>query len=45
MKCPFCGSEDTGVVDTRPVEETNSIRRRRECGSCKKRLRHTKRWK
>lgn len=38
MKCPYCGSEDTGVVDTRPVEENNSIRRRRECGECKKRF-------
>lgn len=38
MKCPFCGSEDTGVVDTRPVEENNSIRRRRECSACKKRF-------
>lgn len=38
MKCPYCGSEDTGVVDTRPVEENNSIRRRRECNSCKKRF-------
>lgn len=38
MKCPFCGNEDTGVVDTRPVEESNSIRRRRECGACKKRF-------
>ena len=38
MKCPFCGSEDTGVVDTRPVEENNSIRRRRECGGCRKRF-------
>lgn len=38
MKCPYCGNEDTGVVDTRPVEENNSIRRRRECSSCKKRF-------
>lgn len=38
MKCPYCGSEDTGVVDTRPVEENNSIRRRRECNGCKKRF-------
>lgn len=38
MKCPFCGKEAIGVVDTRPVEETNSIRRRRECGHCKKRF-------
>lgn len=38
MKCPYCGNEDTGVVDTRPVEENNSIRRRRECSNCKKRF-------
>ncbi|MCR5216302.1 MAG: transcriptional regulator NrdR [Lachnospiraceae bacterium] len=38
MKCPFCGNEDTGVVDTRPVEDNNSIRRRRECPACKKRF-------
>lgn len=38
MKCPYCGNEDTGVVDTRPVEENNSIRRRRVCGACKKRF-------
>jgi transcriptional repressor NrdR len=38
MKCPYCGSDDTGVIDTRPVEETNSIRRRRECSACKKRF-------
>lgn len=38
MKCPFCGSEDIGVADTRPVEESNAIRRRRVCGECKKRF-------
>lgn len=38
MKCPYCGSEGSGVVDTRPVEENNSIRRRRECFVCKKRF-------
>ena len=34
MKCPSCGSVDIKVVDSRPVEENNSIRRRRECLSC-----------
>mgnify|MGYP004595215447 CR=1 FL=1 len=34
MKCPSCSSEDLKVVDSRPVEENNSIRRRRECLSC-----------
>ena len=29
MKCPYCGSEETRVTDSRPVEESNSIRRRR----------------
>lgn len=34
MKCPSCGSMDLKVVDSRPVEENNSIRRRRECLQC-----------
>ncbi len=34
MRCPFCGSEDTQVKDSRPVEDSTSIRRRRQCGSC-----------
>ena len=34
MKCPACGYEDSKVVDSRPVEENNSIKRRRECLSC-----------
>ena len=34
MKCPSCGSDDIKVVDSRPVEENNSIRRRRECLQC-----------
>jgi transcriptional repressor NrdR len=38
MKCPYCGSEDTRVSDSRPVEENNSIRRRRVCDSCKRRF-------
>ncbi len=38
MKCPFCGSDDTRVTDSRPVEETNSIRRRRQCDQCGKRF-------
>ncbi|MBQ2729199.1 MAG: transcriptional repressor NrdR [Clostridia bacterium] len=38
MKCPSCGSEDIKVVDSRPVEDNNSIRRRRECLSCKNRF-------
>lgn len=38
MKCPYCGSEDTRVMDSRPVEESNSIRRRRQCDSCGRRF-------
>ena len=38
MKCPFCSSENTRVVDSRPVEDTNSIRRRRLCDNCGKRF-------
>ena len=38
MKCNYCGSEESKVIDSRSVEETNSIRRRRECLSCGKRF-------
>ena len=38
MRCPFCGQDNTRVVDSRPVEDTNSIRRRRMCESCGKRF-------
>ena len=38
MKCPSCGSDDIKVVDSRPVEENNSIRRRRECLACQTRF-------
>ena len=38
MRCPACGFSDSKVVDSRPVEEGNSIRRRRECLSCQKRF-------
>lgn len=34
MKCPSCGFPESKVIDSRPVEENNSIRRRRECLSC-----------
>ena len=37
MKCPICGFTDSKVIDSRHVEEGNSIRRRRECLSCQKR--------
>ena len=34
MNCPFCRSEDSRVIDSRPAEEGSSIRRRRECTEC-----------
>jgi transcriptional repressor NrdR len=34
MRCPFCGSEDTQVKDSRPVDEAAAIRRRRQCPGC-----------
>lgn len=37
MKCPACGCADSKVIDSRHVEEGNSIRRRRECLACQKR--------
>ena len=38
MKCPSCSSTESKVVDSRPVEESNSIRRRRECLNCQTRF-------
>ena len=38
MKCPFCGSENTRVIDSRPAEDNCSIRRRRLCDDCDKRF-------
>ena len=38
MKCPKCQSMETKVIDSRVIEEGQSIRRRRECESCKKRF-------
>ena len=37
MKCIYCGCENSKVIDSRLSENSNSIRRRRECLSCKKR--------
>jgi transcriptional repressor NrdR len=34
MRCPFCGSDDNQVKDSRPVEEGGSVRRRRQCNAC-----------
>ena len=38
MKCPACGYPESKVIDSRPVPESNSIRRRRECLACQKRF-------
>ncbi len=34
MRCPFCGNDDTQVKDSRPTEDSNAIRRRRQCVNC-----------
>ena len=34
MRCPYCGQNDTRVVDSRPADEGESVRRRRECEGC-----------
>ena len=38
MRCPYCGSENSRVVDSRPAEDNNAIRRRRQCDECGKRF-------
>ena len=38
MKCPYCGYNESKVIDSRPTDDGNSIRRRRECLSCTKRF-------
>ena len=38
MKCPYCRHPDTRVIDSRPAEDGNSIRRRRSCDVCGKRF-------
>ena len=38
MKCPFCGFEESKVIDSRPTDEGQRIRRRRECLQCAKRF-------
>ena len=42
MKCPFCSSENTRVIDSRPADDNNSIRRRRLCDECGKRFTYEK---
>jgi len=38
MKCPFCNKENTKVIDSRPAEDSYSIRRRRQCDECGRRF-------
>ncbi len=38
MRCPFCGADDTRVVDSRPADGGRAIRRRRECAECSDRF-------
>ena len=38
MRCPYCGFSESKVIDSRPTDDSNSIRRRRECLSCGKRF-------
>ena len=38
MKCPYCGSDNTRVIDSRPADDNSSIRRRRLCDDCTKRF-------
>lgn len=38
MKCPFCGYEESKVIDSRPADDGEKIRRRRECTKCSRRF-------
>lgn len=38
MRCPFCGTDDTRVTDSRLANEGDQVRRRRECNACKERF-------
>ena len=38
MKCPYCGFADSKVIDSRPINDNTSIRRRRECPQCLRRF-------
>ncbi|MBQ8934165.1 MAG: transcriptional repressor NrdR [Lachnospiraceae bacterium] len=38
MKCPYCSSDNTKVIDSRPADDNTSIRRRRQCEDCGKRF-------
>lgn len=38
MKCPYCNNDNTRVIDSRPSDDNNSIRRRRQCDECSRRF-------
>ena len=38
MKCPYCNEDETKVIDSRPVDDNCSIRRRRQCEKCGRRF-------
>lgn len=38
MRCPFCGDDNTRVIDSRPADDNQAIRRRRQCDECGKRF-------
>ena len=38
MRCPFCGAEDTRVIDSRLASEGEQVRRRRKCSACEERF-------
>lgn len=38
MKCPYCGDDNTRVIDSRPADDNTAIRRRRQCDACGKRF-------
>ena len=38
MKCPYCSSDDTRVINSRPADDGTAIRRRRECANCNRRF-------
>ena len=38
MKCPYCSTDNTRVIDSRPAEDNSAIRRRRQCDACKRRF-------
>ena len=38
MKCPFCGQDNTRVIDSRPADDNTSVRRRRQCDKCSRRF-------